>query len=409
MYGRVQSKLKKLRHLAEQDDVAQARYRYDIFVVRTQSRDERIAAVYLSHALTQLKKAKFEEAKQQVEEAKKILPIYAEAYRVSSLIEAKAGETYRAIAELDQAVQLSPDSQIVRYTYAQCLMRELDDHEEALKHLRIAERSDTNEPTLLSAIALCLTRLGQYQEAAGIYDQLVETIADRPRRWQITTLDQTAECYRRWAETDVINKDLQGAHDHIERAFEIVSVALAKHCHDRFTPYRLGRILISALTLALGKDEEYAREVLSKVRDLTERLPNTRIDIREKNAEWLRVRLDPDLFNEFMALAGGVMRRSGGAVITSPAVASRDTSSTSTQDEPTPARRQGIIGRIASGARFGFIVADDGSEWFFHCNALLSRPAWSSVQIGGRVAFEEGTNDHGPCAVAVQLQNRQVN
>lgn len=406
VYGRVQSKLKKLRRLAEQDDVAQARYRYDIFVVRTQSRDERIAAVYLSHALIHLRQEKFEEAKQQVAEAKKILPIYAEAYRVSSLIEAKAGETYRAIAELDQAVQLSPDSQIVRYTYAQCLMRELDDHEGALKHLRIAERSDTNEPTLLSAIALCQTRLGQYQEAAAIYDQLVATVADRPRRWQVTTLDQTAECYRRWAETNVIDKDLQGAHDHIERAFEIVSVALATHCHDSGTPYRLGRILISALTLALGKDGQYARDVLSKARDLTERLPNTRIDIREKDAEWLRVRLGPGLFDEFMALAGGVMRRRRGAPITSPAVAPRDTSSTSTQDGPTSARRQGIIGRIVSGARFGFIVADDGSEWFFHYNALVSRPAWSSVQIGGRVAFEEGTNDHGPCAVAVQLENR---
>ena len=306
VFREVQARMKKLRRLDEQAGVARARYKYDIFTVRAGSRDEKIAAVYLHRALTHLRQREITPARQNIAEAKRLLPTYAEVYRVSSLVEAKAGEIYRAIEELDQAVQHSQEARIVRYTYAQCLIRELEDHEEALKHLLVAQRTDPNDATLRSAVALCLTRLGRYPEAAEIYQELVATIADRPHRWQVVTFDQAAECYRRWAERDLLDKDLQAARDHIDRALETVRRAVARRKVDQSTPYRLGRIVTEGLTVAIrSRDNEYGDALLSSVESLVSDLPTGYIRCREKDYQHLQARLASWLFKRYVALTGG--------------------------------------------------------------------------------------------------------
>ena len=402
VFSEVQVRMKELRRLDEQADVARARYEYDIFTVRSGSRDERIAAVYLHRALTHLNRQEIAPARRNVAEAKGLLPTYAEVYRVSSLIEAKAGETYRAIEELDQAVQHSQESRIVRYTYAQCLIRELEDHEEALKHLRVAQRTDPGNSSLRGAVALCLTRLGRYPEAAEIYQTLIATIAEVPRRWQVTTLDQAAECYRRWAERDLLDKDLRAARDHVEMALETVRVAVERHCVDGGTPYRLGRIVTEGLTVSVhSRDDEYGDALLSSVEDLVSKLPTGHIKCREKDSQHLQARLGSGLFERYVALIGGEAQSTDaeGSV----GVDSKPEPSLAREPNPGDQSR-GVIRRIAAGARYGFILADNGSEWFFHYKAILSRPDWSSIHIGRRVVFEIGANEQGPCATRVQLE-----
>ena len=393
LFGKIQKRLKELRQLTEQDNVAQARYRYEIFAVRAQSRDERIAAVYLRQALTALSGRDLIKARRLVEEAKQLLPSYSEAYRVSSLVEAKADDVFSAMEELDQAVQHSPESQIVRYTYAQLLMRELEDHEAALSHLRIAERTDPGDPTVMGASALCLTRLGRYPEAADVYDKLLETVSERPRRWKVTTFDQAAECYRRWSEMDLANKDRDAARRHIDKAFEIVSTAVATQCNDRGTPYRLGRILSDALMWsASGGDDDYAGAFIDQVEVLLDSLPLRHVELRQRDEEILRTRLRPELMNRVAHLSGGGRGENV-----------RVSRSSKDDNGVSPKRHRGVVSRIAEGATYGFLLADDGSQWFVHRSGLVSMGEWTSMQHGLSVSFEIGANDQGPCAVKVEL------
>ena len=187
-FNAVQTRMRELTRMSQREGVAQTQYPYEIFSVRARTRDERIAAVLLTQALDQ-HKTHLTVAREKIQQARGLLPTFGEIYRISSLVETSAGDLYRASAELDRAVECEPDSPIIRYTYAQFLIRHLEDFEMALAHLETAQKCDPGSAPVRSATALVLNRLGRSAEAAALYEDLVSDIAERPRRWRIATRD----------------------------------------------------------------------------------------------------------------------------------------------------------------------------------------------------------------------------
>jgi cold shock protein len=61
----------------------------------------------------------------------------------------------------------------------------------------------------------------------------------------------------------------------------------------------------------------------------------------------------------------------------------------------------GTIKRMVSGKGFGFVAAEDGSEYFFHQSACTSTP-FDSMQEGQAVTFERGQGPKGPRAENVK-------
>ena len=62
----------------------------------------------------------------------------------------------------------------------------------------------------------------------------------------------------------------------------------------------------------------------------------------------------------------------------------------------------GTIKRLVSDRGFGFIAADDGTEYFFHRGAV-ERPAEFETLVGGeKVTFETEASPKGPRAVHVR-------
>ena len=62
----------------------------------------------------------------------------------------------------------------------------------------------------------------------------------------------------------------------------------------------------------------------------------------------------------------------------------------------------GTIKKIVSDKGFGFIVADDGNEYFFHqsaCNGVR----FDDLREGQNVTFERGQGPKGPRAENVRL------
>ena len=383
LYHSVNAKLAATRHLSEREQVTQAQHEFEVFSIRTASRDERIAAVDLRRALDKLRRDDIEGARESVRDSKRLMPTYAETYRISSLVETKAGETFRASEELDQAVQHQPESPIVRYTYAMFLMREMEDAESAIEHLNVALELRAGEPALVGARALALTRVGRYSEAATLYDSLLSEINDRPRRWRVSTRDQAAECYRRWASTDFANRDMERFKEHIDRAFSIVMDAVAADDHDDGTARRVGRIFQEALAHGVRFcDAEFVSGAVATAERLAERLPGRHIVV--KDLERLREAMAsyPKLLERVDELCRGELSR----------------------HDATDGRDQ-LTGRIAEIRRdkgFGFIKVRGQSRWFFHREDVVSRPEWHALDVGTSVTFFVGQNHKGPCAKRVR-------
>lgn len=395
-FNAVQARMRELRQMTERGSVTQVRYPYEIFSVRASSRNERIAAVLLSQALDLLRRKNLEAARHKTQEAKRLLPTFEEVYRISSLIETAAGELYRASEELDRAVDYDPSSTIVRYTYAQFLIRELEDFDAALEHLKIAERSDPKNATLQSAKALVLSRLGRSAEAAKIYEVLLGDIHERPRRWRIATRDQAADCYRRWAESDLKNLDVASFSEHIHKALDLLGEAVEHNDFDDKTLKKLGRTLQEGIIGAVNVGDLAAAErFIHQIEIVAKRLPQPMIPLR--NFYYTSRALDErqDLIDRVVAMSaqGPLTQASRREEVAGPVSARMALGSS----------RSGWIDNLPLGVRYGFIKDPDENSWFFHYNSLVNKNDGSKLRRGTEVQFVVGENDRGRCAVSVSL------
>ncbi len=62
----------------------------------------------------------------------------------------------------------------------------------------------------------------------------------------------------------------------------------------------------------------------------------------------------------------------------------------------------GTVKRIVSDKGFGFILASDGNEYFFH-NSACTQVGFDQLREGQSVAFERGQGPKGPRAENVRL------
>jgi cold shock protein len=66
------------------------------------------------------------------------------------------------------------------------------------------------------------------------------------------------------------------------------------------------------------------------------------------------------------------------------------------------AAQQGTIKRLVSDKGFGFVAAQDGTEYFFHQSACVG-VAFDSLREGQSVTFDKGQGPKGPRAENVAL------
>jgi CspA family cold shock protein len=57
----------------------------------------------------------------------------------------------------------------------------------------------------------------------------------------------------------------------------------------------------------------------------------------------------------------------------------------------------GVIKRLVSDKGFGFVAAQDGTEYFFHQSALVGA-SFNSLREGQQVTFDKGQGPKGPRA-----------
>ena len=71
------------------------------------------------------------------------------------------------------------------------------------------------------------------------------------------------------------------------------------------------------------------------------------------------------------------------------------------QGDGMAAAVSGTIKRIVSDKGFGFVAADDGTEYFFH-NSAVQGTRFDELREGQKVTFEKGQGPKGPRAENVR-------
>ena len=347
LFERVQRQLKYLQGLAaEKQRILFDTHKYDMGVVAASLKDELICAAFLRKALDELRRGRHSDALKNVARSKELLPRYSESYRIAGLIEADRGDLFRALDEFEHAADLAPNSPIVFYTQAQTMLRH-NDPSGALVALDRALTIDKADPTLRTARAATLVRLGQYEEASKIYRALEDGLEKRPRRYRLATRDQQADCYRRWMEHDRKELDEVSYKAHLEEALLVLSSAIRAGDFDENTLYRLERIV-----------DEVNKFDSQEVHGLGERIDAF---IQQHQELWMSKSL--------------MLRQRTKAV-------------------PQTSREGVVVSWLHT---YGFIQEETGERWFFAGSHVLNL-ASEKVELGRRVRFNLGSNDRGPCA-----------
>jgi CspA family cold shock protein len=92
--------------------------------------------------------------------------------------------------------------------------------------------------------------------------------------------------------------------------------------------------------------------------------------------------------------AGGWKAEQNGAPSRAPHVGLKETA--------MAAAINGTIKRLVSDKGFGFILADDGNEYFFH-NSACNNTRFDDLREGQTVTFERGQGPKGPRGENVKL------
>ncbi|WP_368930468.1 cold shock domain-containing protein [Achromobacter xylosoxidans] len=401
-FRQIQGRLRELRLIFAQESLLQSRYDFDPFFVRCgEGRDERIAATYLRRGLDYSRRGDVANARLEITEAKRLAAQSAEVWRISALVEEKAGDQYSALQDYESAIELDPESVICRYCYGMFLMDDMEDLDGALQQLSTAEKRYKEAAPVLTAKAMALSKLGRYEEAAAIHEGLLPDLKHRERRWRLTGADQAADVFRRWARRLCEFKEYGVAEEKLKRSMGILLESAERGDVDEKLLRKAARALYEVFNIRefLSNESliEYMLISAERIHDISGSMPlpiNSELHSIVRGAE-----IQIEYRDRLLALDRQVIRSSHqGATIDA---ASLDPASFSLGQQ-----FDGEIDHLPMEKNFGFIVCNEGRRWFFHETELVG-DGFSDLVVGGRVKFSVGKNIQGLCAVAVHVVSRK--
>ncbi|MEZ8484415.1 NB-ARC domain-containing protein [Vibrio splendidus] len=382
IYKDVKGKRKELQSIIEESSAKKHRYNYDLNSIFWSNRDEKICAIYLKKALTASRKGEIEAANLHMKKAKSIMPNFSECYRINSFL-LKDISPYQAETEMETAVELNPNSVITRYAYAQLLIQE-EDFERAQNQIDKALEIDSTDIALKTCKAWILTLRSDYEKATLLYEDLIPRQTDRHRKFRISTYDQSASCYRRWAEQFINDIDYSKAKCKLQRAIQLLDDAINIDDYDHGTIKRLCDLLnVSANYSSKTGDHQLIESILNifeiNIIDFTV------IAIQAMNNGLDKfITFHPDIFK---------IRIEKLRSINQP----KQTSSTN--------RILGTIERVNMtdrGVSYGFLNGIDENRYFFHRTELKPNDMLDIEHRNTNVTFLTSENEKGLCAIDIK-------
>lgn len=378
---KVHTGLASIRLLAQQELASRAAYKYDRAVVEWSGNEELIATSFLKRALTFIRAEEWQEARDAVERARELTPAFSEVYRIDGWVQSRLGDLHRAAESFRQCVDLAPTSARARYSYGWFLLEDLKDLEGALAEFTQALKIDNDDRTLLTARAICLVRLGRFDEAEEHYKKILATLDARPAKWRLATRDQATEFYKRRIELDRSMRDHRAMGEHLLAGAKILGDSRRLGDWDakmQQTAVRLfGEVVREWRNTG---DQQLADAIVNALAEVSDDV----VMMIWSASSYLQdfAKENPDRWELLQSKLSAVKQ----LVVARP-------------DRETQ-QHLGIIDVLWS--VFGFIKEPSGDRWFFHESEVRPREAFQSMSVGDAVKFEIGSNQKGPCAQRVE-------
>lgn len=387
-FSKVRRKSRELKNHIQEGMIDYNHYHLDVAHIHASNKDEKICAVYLKQALKAYRVYEdIDTALELVKRAKQMMPEFSECYRINGYL--LNDSPFKAETEYESAIEYDPQSVVAYYSYSQFLMKD-EEYTLALEQIDNAISVEPDSNALLSFKALILTRMGDYPEAIANYEKILpEQSENLHRKFRISTFQQIIDCYKRYAERLIIDKDFTAAGVKLSRALEIFATAFnTQNFDDRMlTLYcklvceidkvdyhnqniNLGCEAIETLGPFINTLSVYHKIKLSNELKISSERVNT--NNRDK---WLDIANQLDDSSEDLAnfMNGRIKELS--------------------------CKKQNSVS-------FGFITGDNGTEYFFHRGEISPPDALDGIGEfrGKRVVFIPRIEPRGPSAKKVQLE-----
>lgn len=171
----ISAKLKNLTDSVSQLDQINTHNEFDVNAIPYNTSNERIAARFLTEALSLSKRKNINAALQKIDEAKGVVPNYAEVYRVSAFIKAQADDLLGADDDYRLGLEIDPDNIRLLYYYGQFLLFQLSDPSGCIDYAKKVYELRPNHPYTALLIARCNNRLQNYSIAIELVETLLST------------------------------------------------------------------------------------------------------------------------------------------------------------------------------------------------------------------------------------------
>ena len=336
--------------------------KYVLQTIALRSRDDAVAARYLSSALSATYKGKWEQAQHDTDQAKGLAPDFFEVYRVEGFIHGQCGNYPQAQQCYLTAIELESRSAPLRYWYAGFLLRHMNDAEGAEKELRTAHNIDGDSCEILNELSRSLTYQHKYAEAEECTINILSKDGNSTKTLRIA-YDGLVQIYTRGAQFELGNKDYSAALDNVKKLVGVIK--------------KMPRDIVDQKIVSSIEKGTFVKPQLLHLFDGTNRV--------EEIARFL-VRRNTTKSNNLIV--------AGGTPIVKHVAGSADD------------LMKGRVKNVLLERIFGFVSGFDGLDYFFHRSSVDESVGFAGLREGDLVKFHPSASDRGPIAFIVSVASR---
>ena len=389
-YAGVKQKHRQLKRHIESSLNEHNHYHLDITNVHAENKDEQICAVYLKQAMSLARQEEsFEQAVELISKAKAMKPDFSECYRVNAYIH-QTKSPFKAEAEYEAAIEYNPNSVISYYGYSQYLMGE-EDYPYAIEQIDKALGLKPDDEALLSFKALILTRSGEYSEAIKLYEHVLPVQRENQhRKFRISTYQQLISAYKRYSERLIVDNDYPKSAKILQRIFELFEEAYENDNYDERAFGLFGQII------ALSDKVDF------KLGNVT--YTTKAIEILDRYREGFSVHHKIKLCSSVKSVLDKIFTSSKVRL----EILCRDLESIEVgEGEYFHGALKDVVCKAHNNVSYGFIVGDDGIDYFFHrgelnpTDVLDNNEEYRGLRVGFTVCPD--ASERGPVAKGVHL------
>ncbi|MDB9963724.1 NB-ARC domain-containing protein [Vicingaceae bacterium] len=325
---------------------------------------EKIIATKLSEALQYSKNGDVDNALKSINEAKSILPNYAEVYRVSGFIKGSYEDLLGAEADYKTGLEIAPENPRLLFYYSGFLLK-MNDLINAKIHVEklIKIRPEAIDPNILYGRVLSTT--GKFVEAIDLFNKLLKNRENNKRKIaKISTA--LIKSYSYWARA-IVEKDgdFDLAITKFKQAIEIYENSVDSGNYDEKTTQAFCFVIKTYIKLIpKTHNQENAQGIINLLKKYDEQMSL----VQPKEI------LQKILSNTF----GEIREKHQGSILSIP-----DSSDTD--------------------SNFAFIESD-GKSIYANKKDFKTSSDFNVIDIGMPVEFELGTNTIGECAINIEVK-----